>query len=131
MTFGQKRTLDEREKSMTQEFYDLLEDAPMVNVTEDESMTQIETQSQTQPSSHKTKESHKDNSVADKIKDPTLVHTYHRPPRRGAEEEQNCHLHSRIVDVILPQMLDRLVKAIPINVNILARRVWLDKLPTR
>ncbi|GKC91219.1 hypothetical protein Tco_1151868, partial [Tanacetum coccineum] len=53
MTFGQKRTVDEREKSMTQEFYDLLEDAPMVNVTEDESMTQIETQSQTQPSSHK------------------------------------------------------------------------------
>ncbi|GKE52910.1 hypothetical protein Tco_1488066, partial [Tanacetum coccineum] len=76
-------------------------------------------------------ESHKDISVAEKIRDPTLVHTYHRPPRRGAEEEQNCHLHSRIADVILPQMLDRLVKAIPINVNILARRVRLDKLPTR
>nr|GEU95091.1 hypothetical protein [Tanacetum cinerariifolium] len=29
MTFGQKRTLDERENSMTQEFYDLVEDAPM------------------------------------------------------------------------------------------------------
>nr|GEV73046.1 hypothetical protein [Tanacetum cinerariifolium] len=41
MTFGQKRTQDEREKSMTQEFYDLLEDAPMVNVTEDEKVDDL------------------------------------------------------------------------------------------
>ncbi|GJZ20988.1 hypothetical protein Tco_0558027, partial [Tanacetum coccineum] len=53
MTFGHKRTLDQREKSMTQEFYDLVEDAQMVDVSEDQSMTQTETQSQTQPSSHK------------------------------------------------------------------------------
>ncbi|GJX74083.1 RNA-directed DNA polymerase, eukaryota, reverse transcriptase zinc-binding domain protein [Tanacetum coccineum] len=90
-------------------------------------------------------ESHKDISMAEKMRDPMLVHTYHRPPRRGAEEEQNCHLHSRIADfsiksvrnliddTILPKedVPTRLVKAIPINVNILARRVRLDKLPTR
>ncbi|GKA88293.1 RuvB-like protein 2 [Tanacetum coccineum] len=37
MTFGHKRTLDQHEKSMTQEFYDLVEDAQMVDVSEDQS----------------------------------------------------------------------------------------------
>ncbi|PWA39686.1 hypothetical protein CTI12_AA569680 [Artemisia annua] len=38
---------------MSEEFYDLVEDAQTEDVIEDESMTQTETQSQTQPSSHK------------------------------------------------------------------------------
>ncbi|GKD73094.1 RuvB-like protein 2 [Tanacetum coccineum] len=36
MTFGHNRTLDQHEKSTTQEFYDLVEDAQMVDVSEDQ-----------------------------------------------------------------------------------------------
>ena len=44
----------------------------------------------------------KDIVVAEKMRDPTLVHTYCHPPRGGAEDEQNWHLLSRIADVFPP-----------------------------
>ncbi|GKE79313.1 RNA-directed DNA polymerase, eukaryota, reverse transcriptase zinc-binding domain protein [Tanacetum coccineum] len=102
--------------------------------------------------------------MAEKLNHSSFVWSYHRDPRGGIEEEQQCMLLSLISGVILPNMLDRwiwsleasgefsvksacsliddshlpkedvrirCVKVVPININVFAWRVRLDKLTTR
>nr|GEY29047.1 RNA-directed DNA polymerase, eukaryota [Tanacetum cinerariifolium] len=74
-------------------------------------------------------ESHKDISVAEKIRDPIPVGLV-----LGFSGQFSIKsVRNLIDDTILPKedVPTRLVRAIPINANILARRVWLDKLSTR
>ncbi|GJR38965.1 RNA-directed DNA polymerase, eukaryota, reverse transcriptase zinc-binding domain protein [Tanacetum coccineum] len=52
-------------------------------------------------------EAYKSISVAEKLSHSTLVHSFCRLPRGGVKEEQHDLLRSRIVNVILPNMIDR------------------------
>ncbi|GKD68282.1 RNA-directed DNA polymerase, eukaryota, partial [Tanacetum coccineum] len=73
-------------------------------------------------------------TVADKLRQPSLVQFFRRLPRGGVEDVQLDMLRSRLSDVILPNMIEvstRWVKVIHIKVNIHAWRVCLDKIPTR
>ncbi|GJR72076.1 RNA-directed DNA polymerase, eukaryota [Tanacetum coccineum] len=70
-------------------------------------------------------------SVASKLSQPSLIHSFRRPPKGGVEEEQFSLLGSRTTDISLPNMCDRWDTIIPIKVNIHAWKVFLDKLPTR
>nr|GEV71650.1 RNA-directed DNA polymerase, eukaryota, reverse transcriptase zinc-binding domain protein [Tanacetum cinerariifolium] len=54
-------------------------------------------------------ELYKDISVADKMRHPNLYVSFRHQPKGGAEQEQFRDLSSRITDVILPQIKDRLV----------------------
>ncbi|GJU69033.1 RNA-directed DNA polymerase, eukaryota [Tanacetum coccineum] len=77
----------------------------------------------------------------EKINHASMVDTFRRPPRRGAEEEQLeatveffvKFVRHLIDDLILPkeEVAARWVKVIPIKVNVFAWRVRLDKLSTR
>ncbi|GJV80916.1 hypothetical protein Tco_1516786 [Tanacetum coccineum] len=46
-------------------------------------------------------------SVASKLSQPSLIHSFRRPPRGGVEEEQFSLLGSRITGISLPNMCDR------------------------
>ncbi|GJU30905.1 RNA-directed DNA polymerase, eukaryota [Tanacetum coccineum] len=69
-------------------------------------------------------EEQKSISVAVKLQHPSLVHSFRRLPIGGVEEVQLDSLHSLEVPT-------RWVKVIPIKVNVLAWRVYLDKIPNR
>ncbi|GJS91301.1 hypothetical protein Tco_0773937 [Tanacetum coccineum] len=69
-------------------------------------------------------ECNKNATVADKIHDISMSHSFRRSPRGGVEEEQ----YRSLVDKGSPT---RWVKAVPIKINILAWKVCLDRLPTR
>nr|GEZ29252.1 hypothetical protein [Tanacetum cinerariifolium] len=56
-----------------------------------------------------TLELYKDISVVDKMRHPNLYHSFRRQPRGGAEQDQFRDLSSRITDIIIPQIKDRLV----------------------
>ncbi|GKA31260.1 RNA-directed DNA polymerase, eukaryota [Tanacetum coccineum] len=51
-------------------------------------------------------------SVAEKINHNSLVRSFRRALRGGVEEEQQCHLQSRIGDLILPNIPDRWVSSL-------------------
>ncbi|GJT79929.1 RNA-directed DNA polymerase, eukaryota [Tanacetum coccineum] len=46
-------------------------------------------------------------TVVEKIRHDGLSSSYRRPPRGGAEEEQQSVLQARVTDLVLPHMLDR------------------------
>ncbi|GJY65208.1 RNA-directed DNA polymerase, eukaryota [Tanacetum coccineum] len=66
--------------------------------------------------------------MAEKIRHDGLSSSYRRPPRGGAEEDQQSLFQARVTDLDVPT---RWVKVIPIKINIFAWRVFLDKLPTQ
>ncbi|GJX47689.1 reverse transcriptase domain-containing protein [Tanacetum coccineum] len=89
-------------------------------------------------------DNYKQITVVDKINHASMVDTFRRPPRGGAEEEQVWSLEAMgefsvkyvrqlIDDLILPkeEVAIRWVKVMPIKINVFAWRVRLDKLPTR
>nr|GEY00804.1 RNA-directed DNA polymerase, eukaryota [Tanacetum cinerariifolium] len=77
----------------------------------------------------------KDISVAGKMEHSSFSFSFRRLPRGGIESEQYSDLSDAISDLILPQMQDhvptRLIKEIPIKVNMLAWKISLDGLTTR
>ncbi|GKF76429.1 hypothetical protein Tco_0225873, partial [Tanacetum coccineum] len=46
-------------------------------------------------------------SVASKLSQPSLIHSFRRPPRGGVEEEQFSLLGSQTTGISLPNMCDR------------------------
>ncbi|GJZ06331.1 RNA-directed DNA polymerase, eukaryota, reverse transcriptase zinc-binding domain protein [Tanacetum coccineum] len=76
-------------------------------------------------------------SVGSKMGLPSLLHSFRRHPRGGVEIAQFKDLCDITDDVLLPQMQDRWdaptrwVKLVPIKINILAWKIYLDRLPTR
>ncbi|GKE42191.1 RNA-directed DNA polymerase, eukaryota, reverse transcriptase zinc-binding domain protein, partial [Tanacetum coccineum] len=76
-------------------------------------------------------------SVGSKMGLPSLLHSFRRHPRGGVESAQFKDLCDITYDVLLPQMQDRWdaptrwVKLVPIKINILAWKIYLDRLPTR
>ncbi|GJX70764.1 hypothetical protein Tco_0307935 [Tanacetum coccineum] len=83
-------------------------------------------------------ESQKDISVVDKKKDITLDLSFRRSPRGRDEEVSLGEFSIKSVQIYIDDFLlptepvqTRSVKVVPIKVNIMAWRVWLDNLPTR
>ncbi|GJT98808.1 RNA-directed DNA polymerase, eukaryota [Tanacetum coccineum] len=76
-------------------------------------------------------DNYKQITVAKKINHASMVDMFRRPPRGRAEEEQLGFL--LIDDLILPkeEVTTRWVKVMPIKINVFAREVSLDNLPTR
>ncbi|GJX29633.1 hypothetical protein Tco_0237712 [Tanacetum coccineum] len=54
-------------------------------------------------------ESHKQISVATKMRHASFYFSYRRAPRGGVEQKHQLHLLSRMTDLLLPHMLDRWV----------------------
>ncbi|GJX54773.1 hypothetical protein Tco_0283142 [Tanacetum coccineum] len=71
---------------------------------------------------HYALDNYKEITVVEKINHASMVDTFHRPPRGGAEEEQ--------LGFFIPHGC-LLIKVMPIKINVFVWRVHLDKLPTR
>ncbi|GJS46428.1 RNA-directed DNA polymerase, eukaryota [Tanacetum coccineum] len=69
-------------------------------------------------------------TVAEKMSHNGLS-SYRRPPRSGAEEDQQSLLQTRVTDLVLPQMLDRWTWSLDSSGDFLMKSGVLDKLPTR
>ncbi|GJX09421.1 RNA-directed DNA polymerase, eukaryota [Tanacetum coccineum] len=83
-------------------------------------------------------DNYKQMTVSEKINHASMVDTFCRPPRAGAEEEQLGEFFVKSVrqlidDSILPneEVSARWVKVMPTKINVFAWRVCLDKLPTK
>ncbi|GJU71192.1 RNA-directed DNA polymerase, eukaryota, reverse transcriptase zinc-binding domain protein [Tanacetum coccineum] len=71
-------------------------------------------------------------SVASKLTQPSLIHSFRRPPRGGVEVEQFSLLGSRTTGISLPNMCDRwfwsLESSAPLAIE---QRNFIDHIPTR
>ncbi|GJW13276.1 RNA-directed DNA polymerase, eukaryota [Tanacetum coccineum] len=68
-------------------------------------------------------------SVAVKLGQPSLTHSFRRPPRGGIEEEHLALLDSRITDISLPNMSDRWTWSLEAFGSFLVRstRIYIDE----